>query len=71
MIFQDPMTSLHPFYKVGDRIAEMILAHEDISKKEAFDRAVEMLRRVGIPQPEERARSSTRTSSRAACGSAR
>jgi peptide/nickel transport system ATP-binding protein len=33
MIFQDPMTSLHPFYKVGDQISEMILAHEDISKK--------------------------------------
>src|SRR3954463_8326053 len=56
MIFQDPMTSLHPFYKVGDQISEMILAHEDISKKEAFDRSVEMLRRVNIPQPKERAR---------------
>jgi peptide/nickel transport system ATP-binding protein len=55
MIFQDPMTSLHPFYKVGDQIAEMILAHEEISKKEAAQRAVEMLRRVNIPQPEERA----------------
>ena len=44
MIFQDPMTSLHPFYKVGEQISEMILAHEDISKKEAFDRSVEMLR---------------------------
>jgi peptide/nickel transport system ATP-binding protein len=56
MIFQDPMTSLHPFYKVGDQIAEMILAHEDISKKEAADRAVAMLRRVNIPRPEERAK---------------
>ena len=56
MIFQDPMTSLHPFYKVGDQIAEAILAHEDISKKEAGDRAVEMLRRVNIPRPDERAR---------------
>jgi peptide/nickel transport system ATP-binding protein len=56
MIFQDPMTSLHPFYKVGDQVSEMILAHEDISKKEAFDRSVEMLKRVNIPQPEERAR---------------
>jgi len=55
MIFQDPMTSLHPFYKVGDQIAEMILAHEDVSKKEAGQRAVEMLRRVNIPQPQERA----------------
>ena len=43
MIFQDPMTSLHPFYKVGDQIAETILAHEDISKKEAGARAVDML----------------------------
>jgi peptide/nickel transport system ATP-binding protein len=55
MIFQDPMTSLHPFYKVGDQISEMILAHETISKKEAANRAVEMLRRVNIPQPKERA----------------
>src|SRR6476619_5847194 len=56
MIFQDPMTSLHPFYKVGDQIAETILAHEDISKKEAGARAVDMLGRVGIPKPQERVR---------------
>ena len=56
MIFQDPMTSLHPFYKVGDQIAEAIQAHEDVSKKEAGDRAIEMLRRVNIPRPDERAR---------------
>ena len=55
MIFQDPLTSLHPFYKVGDQIAEMITTHEDISKKEAFNRAVEMLDRVRIAQPDRRA----------------
>ena len=56
MIFQDPMTSLHPYYKVGKQIVEAILVHEKISKKEAMNQAVEMLRRVGIPRPEERAR---------------
>ena len=56
MIFQDPMTSLHPYYKVGRQIVEAILTHEKLSKREAMDQAVEMLRRVGIPRPEERAR---------------
>jgi peptide/nickel transport system ATP-binding protein len=55
MIFQDPMTSLHPFYKVGEQISEAILAHESISKKESWDRSIEMLRRVNIPRPDERA----------------
>jgi peptide/nickel transport system ATP-binding protein len=55
MIFQDPMTSLHPFYKVGYQIAEAILEHQDISKQEATDQAVEMLQRVNIPRPKERA----------------
>jgi peptide/nickel transport system ATP-binding protein len=55
MVFQDPMTSLHPFYKVGAQIAEAILAHEDVGKDKAWERAVELLDRVGIPQPRERA----------------
>jgi peptide/nickel transport system ATP-binding protein len=56
MIFQDPMTSLHPFYKVGDQIGEAIRTHQNITKKEAFDQAVEMLGRVNISRPQERAR---------------
>jgi peptide/nickel transport system ATP-binding protein len=56
MIFQDPMTSLHPYYKVGEQIVEAIRTHQEVSKSEAFDQAVEMLRKVGIPRPEDRAR---------------
>jgi peptide/nickel transport system ATP-binding protein len=55
MIFQDPMTSLHPFYKVGYQISEAILTHQKVSKSQAHEQAVEMLKRVGIPRPEERA----------------
>ena len=54
MIFQDPLSSLHPYYKVGSQIAEMILAHEKVSKKEARDRAINLLKLVGIPKPERR-----------------
>ena len=50
------MTSLHPFYKVGDQIAEAIREHQNVSKKEAFGQAVEMLGKVDIPRPEERAK---------------
>jgi oligopeptide/dipeptide ABC transporter ATP-binding protein len=57
MIFQDPMSALTPVYRVGDQIAEQILAHEKVSKSAARARAVDLLRRVGIPRPEERARS--------------
>jgi peptide/nickel transport system ATP-binding protein len=54
MIFQDPMTSLDPVYRVGWQISEQIRAHEQISKRAAHARAVELLGAVGIPHPRER-----------------
>ena len=54
MIFQDPMTSLNPVYRVGWQIAEQIRAHENVSKRAARDRAIELLAQVGIPQPAQR-----------------
>jgi peptide/nickel transport system ATP-binding protein len=54
MIFQDPLSSLHPFYTVGSQITEAYRVHNDVSKKEARTRSIEMLRRVGIPNPDKR-----------------
>ena len=54
MIFQEPMTSLNPVYRVGDQIAESILQHRKVSKAQARERAVELLRLVRIPDPEGR-----------------
>jgi oligopeptide/dipeptide ABC transporter ATP-binding protein len=55
MIFQEPMTSLNPLYTVGKQIAEAVALHQGLGRKEAWGRAVEMLRRVYIPDPERRA----------------
>ncbi|MGN0399749.1 MAG: ABC transporter ATP-binding protein [Blautia sp.] len=54
VIFQDPMTSLDPVFKIGNQMVEMICAHQDVSKEEARKKAVEALKKVGIPQPEKR-----------------
>ena len=54
MIFQEPMTSLNPVYRVGKQIVEAIRTHENVSKKAARERAIDMLRKVGIPSPEKR-----------------
>ena len=54
MIFQEPLTSLNPVFTVGDQIAEQVELHKKVKKKEAWDRAIELLRLVGIPLPERR-----------------
>ncbi|HWP64117.1 MAG TPA: ABC transporter ATP-binding protein [Candidatus Binatia bacterium] len=54
MIFQEPMTSLNPVYTVGDQIAEAVMLHQRLSKKEAWNKAIESLRAVGINNPERR-----------------
>jgi len=55
MIFQQPQSSLNPVFTVGDQVAEVLQIHSDMSKEEAWERAVELLRLVGIPDPERKA----------------
>ncbi|GGF36047.1 dipeptide/oligopeptide/nickel ABC transporter ATP-binding protein [Marmoricola endophyticus] len=54
MIFQDPLSAMHPYYTVGNQIAEAYRVHNDVNRKQARARAIEMLDRVGIPQPDRR-----------------
>ncbi len=56
MIFQEPMTSLNPVFTIGDQIAEMFVLHQGLSKREGFERAIDMLKAVQIPSPEKRIR---------------
>jgi peptide/nickel transport system ATP-binding protein len=55
MVFQDPFACLHPMHRVGDQIAEAVLAHSDVSKSDANKRAVDLLGAVGIPRAKDRA----------------
>ena len=54
MIFQEPMTSLNPVLKVGEQIAEAIILHQGATKEQAWAKSIDLLKKVGIPHPEER-----------------
>ena len=54
VIFQEPMTSLNPVFRVGDQIGESLRLHEGMTKAEARERSIELLKQVGIPSPEQR-----------------
>ncbi|HQX75916.1 MAG TPA: ATP-binding cassette domain-containing protein, partial [Thermoflexales bacterium] len=55
MIFQQPTTCLNPVFKIGDQIAEVLNIHQDLGKEAGWNRAIELLRMVGIPEPAKRA----------------
>jgi oligopeptide/dipeptide ABC transporter ATP-binding protein len=57
MIFQQPQSSLNPVFRIGNQLSEVIVLHQDVNKQEADQRVIELLRMVGIPEPEERANS--------------
>jgi peptide/nickel transport system ATP-binding protein len=57
MIFQQPQSSLNPVFRIGNQLAEVIILHQDVNKQEANQRVIELLRMVGIPEPEARANS--------------
>ena len=71
MIFQDPLSSLHPYYTVGHQIIEAYRVHNDVPKKVARQHAIDLLGRVGDPAAVQPGWTTTRTSSPAGCGSAR
>jgi len=57
MIFQQPQSSLNPVFRVGDQVAEVLITHKGLKKKEAWNKAVELLTKVGIPDPQKKAKS--------------
>ena len=70
LIFQEPMTALNPVFTIGDQIRETLLVHGRAARRDAHGRAIELLESVRIPDAACASRTTTRTSSPAACGSA-